>query len=140
MGNLTKSTFTIYFENPFWVGVLEESFDGVLFIGRHVFGAEPTNAELVAFYLNDFASVPRLRVEAASSERNHPANFKRSVREARRDQGRVGVRPSSHDAYRKAFEEEMKSRASDRRTRERLDEEERYLKRVEMKKEARKGH
>ena len=33
--------FTVYFEDPFWVGVYERSQDGKLEAARVVFGAEP---------------------------------------------------------------------------------------------------
>jgi Protein of unknown function (DUF2992) len=32
--------FTVFFEDPFWVGLIEESSNGELRIGRVVFGAE----------------------------------------------------------------------------------------------------
>ncbi|WP_229686568.1 YjdF family protein, partial [Longimycelium tulufanense] len=41
-------SFTVYHDGQFWVGVLELQEDGIR-AARHVFDAEPTNAELLEF-------------------------------------------------------------------------------------------
>ncbi|WP_370968505.1 YjdF family protein [Amycolatopsis sp. cg9] len=41
--------FTLYHDGRFWVGVYEIHEDGLVRAARHVFGAEPNNAELAAF-------------------------------------------------------------------------------------------
>ena len=82
--------FTVYFEGPFWVGVLESEDEGSLVVARHVFGAEPGNAELLDFMLNGFH---RMRRQASAAPRRDiapsgPRNPKRLLREARRDVAR----------------------------------------------------
>ena len=32
------SVFTIFFEDPFWVGILEENYNGINYMGKHIFG------------------------------------------------------------------------------------------------------
>jgi Protein of unknown function (DUF2992) len=46
-----------FFEDPFWVGLIEEGVDGRLRVGRHVFGAEPTNAQIFDFVLYCMGSI-----------------------------------------------------------------------------------
>ena len=41
--------FTLYHDGRFWVGVYEIHEDGLVRAARHLFGAEPNNAELAAF-------------------------------------------------------------------------------------------
>ncbi|MEU4251768.1 YjdF family protein [Amycolatopsis sp. NPDC026612] len=41
--------FTLYHDGQFWVGVYEIHEDGLVRAARHIFGAEPNNAELAAF-------------------------------------------------------------------------------------------
>ncbi|WP_372663922.1 YjdF family protein [Amycolatopsis kentuckyensis] len=41
--------FTLYHDGRFWVGVYEIHEDGLVRAARHIFGAEPNNAELAAF-------------------------------------------------------------------------------------------
>jgi hypothetical protein len=45
-------TMTVFFDQPFWVAVLEtRDDDGTVRAIRHVFGGEPTNPELYEFLL-----------------------------------------------------------------------------------------
>jgi hypothetical protein len=43
-----SGTFTLYYDR-FWIGLVEFRDDDGVRAGRHVFGAEPNNAELLAF-------------------------------------------------------------------------------------------
>lgn len=87
------SSFTVFFEGPFWVGILEEEDSRGYRVTRTVFGAEPGNAELLEFMLNTFhLLLVGLVSEPARPEGpfrpEGPHNPKRIQREARRDQGR----------------------------------------------------
>ena len=44
-----SGVFTLYHDGRFWVGVYEIHEDGLVRAARHIFGAEPNNAELAAF-------------------------------------------------------------------------------------------
>ncbi|AEV83188.1 hypothetical protein ACWT_2168 [Actinoplanes sp. SE50] len=57
------ATFTLYFDNPFWVAVLEIPDAGLVRATRHVFGSEPTDAELYQFLLR-FGGTLLSRAEA----------------------------------------------------------------------------
>jgi Protein of unknown function (DUF2992) len=46
---MRATTFTVYFEDPFWVGVLEIIDELGVRAARHVFGEEPDGQELYAF-------------------------------------------------------------------------------------------
>jgi hypothetical protein len=59
-----SAVFTVFFEDPFWVGLLESEDSSGLCVARVVFGAEPGNAELLDFMLNRFASMPRFSPQA----------------------------------------------------------------------------
>ena len=37
----TACKLTVYFEEPFWIGVFEQICDGKLSVGKVIFGAEP---------------------------------------------------------------------------------------------------
>lgn len=49
-----STTFTVYFDGQFWVGLLEILEDGHVRAARHVFGAEPSGAEVLAFSLHGY--------------------------------------------------------------------------------------
>lgn len=85
-----KSRLTVFFEEPFWVGVFEQETDGVIRAARVVFGAQPTDAEVFEFVLRH---ADRLRygppVEGRLSRET--ANPKKRRREAARE-----TRPARH--------------------------------------------
>ena len=82
-----KSRLTVFFEEPFWVGVFEQETDGVIRAARVVFGAQPTDAEVFEFVRRpqtgsatgrrskaDCQGRPRTRKNAAARRRVRPAS------------------------------------------------------------------
>jgi len=139
-----RAVFSIYFEGPFWVGVLESEDGGELSVARHVFGAEPSTPELLAFMLYRFSDLPRsvatgpseaCAVEASS----RPLNPKRALREARRD----AARPSSTKAQSALAEAHEAAKAGAKAScREARSESEalRFAEREAKRKERHRGH
>jgi hypothetical protein len=83
------AVFTVYFEDPFWVGVLESEDSGRFVVARHVFGSEPSNVELLDFMLYRFAFMPRSWAHADEAQaEKRIRNPKRAAREAMRNIGR----------------------------------------------------
>ena len=131
-----SAQFTLSFDGRFWVGVLElherrrgaDTNDqvGAVRAARHVFGAEPTDAELYDFLLTHggalidrAAACPPVRasrpVDSSSARRPNP---KRAARQAAKEAARV--RPSTAaQAALAAAREETATRASRDRSRRR---------------------
>ena len=121
---MCSTTFTVYFDDPFWVGVLEVcDTDGVR-AARHVFGAEPTGPELHAFALSrDYDRLVRqaLACPPAGAVRAvpRPTNPKRAARAAARQQAGRPLTTAAQEAMQAALEQFKK----DRRIRSRADRE-----------------
>mgnify|MGYP002508799592 FL=1 len=49
--NSASGKLTVFFEEPFWVGVFERVSDGKLSVCKVTFGAEPKDYELYEFIL-----------------------------------------------------------------------------------------
>lgn len=49
---------TVFFENPFWVGIFERIVDGKLSVCKVTFGAEPRDCEVWNFILKYYANLP----------------------------------------------------------------------------------
>ena len=98
-----SGTFTLYFDGQFWIGLVEFRDDDGVRAARHVFGAEPNNAELLAFAAGpDFDRLAR-RAHAASAvpDDQRPAqrvNRKRLARAAAREQRQVGAGTAAQQA------------------------------------------
>ena len=49
-----KCKLTVYFAEPFWVGVFERICDGKLSVAKVTFGAEPKDYDIQEFVLKSF--------------------------------------------------------------------------------------
>ncbi|MDG6105710.1 YjdF family protein, partial [Dactylosporangium aurantiacum] len=110
------ATLTVFFDDPFWVAVLELHDDGRVRATRHVFGAEPTDAELHQFLLRHGTALLARAERAAPVDGAEPAaparNPKRLAREAQR--ARPGT--AAQEALRKELE--LRKQASAARSRQ----------------------
>jgi len=133
------SIFTIFFEDPFWVGILEENYNGINYMGRYIFGAEPSNSELLLFYIYEFEKIKKLKV-SEKNMKTKKMNYKKLLNKSKKIQNKTGVGTKSQNLFQKAFEEKMEIEKKERKAEEILDKEKKYKKKLEKKLEKRKGH
>ncbi|GAA1964026.1 YjdF family protein [Amycolatopsis minnesotensis] len=99
--------FTLFHDGRFWVGVYEIHENGFVRAGRHVFGAEPTNAELALFVagreftaLGDEArTAPAVPAPSRAEART---NARRLAKTAAKTQDDVGVGTAAQRALSEA--------------------------------------
>ncbi|MDD6444767.1 MAG: YjdF family protein [Lachnospiraceae bacterium] len=124
---------TVFFEDPFWVGVFERISDGKLSVCKVTFGAEPKDYEIYAFVLRNHG---RLKfspsVEAEAKKTSH--NPKRIQREIQRQVQNTGIGTKAQQAL-KLQQEQMKT---ERKTESRRRREEEKQLRFEQKQQKRK--
>lgn len=82
-------TVRVFFEEPFWIGVVERVSDGKFSACKVTFGAEPKDYEIRDFFLKNYY---KLRfspaVEAAVKEmRANPKRMQRMVKQQMQDMG-----------------------------------------------------
>ena len=91
---------TILFNGQFWEGVVESNQDGCLKAGRHVFGSEPKDAEVLDF-VNHLASKllegATTSVEVSLVE-DKKVNPKRRSREAAKETAVRGISTKAQEA------------------------------------------
>ncbi len=76
-----SSTLTVYHDGQFWVGLAEHVEDGRYGVARIVFGAEPSDEEILRFVVNKWAKLSFFGHDP--TEASKPAkNPKRRAREA----------------------------------------------------------
>ena len=105
-------TFTIFFEDPFWVGVVERRAEDALQAARHVFGTEPTPPEVLEFVLNRLdrlleRSSVAVEVEATKERAINP---KRAARAAGKALAQRGSSTQSQEALRIQLEQNKQIR------------------------------
>ena len=133
------SVFTVFFEDPFWVGVLEENYNGINYMGKHIFGAEPSNSELLLFYVYEFEKIKKLKI-GETGIKTKKMNFKKSINKSKKTQNKIGVGTKSQNLFKMAFEKTMGIKKKERKIDELLNKEEKYKKKLEKKLEKKKGH
>ncbi|MGL5437311.1 MAG: YjdF family protein [Lachnospiraceae bacterium] len=131
-------TLQVYFEDPFWIGVVERVADGRLSAAKVTFGPEPRDYEVMGFFLKNY---DRLRfspaVETAVKEMHK--NPKRIQREARSQTGTAGIGTKSQQAL-KLQQEEMKTERKVRsREQKEAEAERKFLLKQQKKKEKKRG-
>ena len=75
---------TVFFEDPFWVGVFERSSEGKLSACKVTFGAEPRDYEIYEFVLKNYVHL-RFSPAVATGVRKAGRNPKRLQREVRKE-------------------------------------------------------
>jgi len=133
------SVFTVFFEDPFWVGVLEENYNGINYIGKHIFGAEPSNSELLLFYIYEFENIKKLQI-GETDIKTKKMNFKKSINKSKKTQNKIGVGTKSQNLFKMAHEKTMGIKKKERKIEEIMNNEEKYKKKLEKKLGKKKGH
>ncbi|MFE4974830.1 YjdF family protein [Kitasatospora sp. NPDC056651] len=104
------STFSVFHDDRFWVGVLEVAGPGGVRAARHVFGTEPGNAELLEFVRRDFdglldAALASPEVAVERRARRRPVSPKRLARQAAKEQATRPLSTAAEAALARAHEE-----------------------------------
>ena len=130
---------TVYFQDPFWVGVLEREWDRKLEVCKITFGAEPKDYEVYAFLLAHWRKLefsPPVEAQA----RRTASNPKRMQREAAAQVGGTGIGTKAQQALQLQREQNKQDRREDRRRRDEAERERQFQLRQEKKREKRRGH
>jgi len=114
------ATMTVFFDDPFWVAVLELHDGGRVRAARQVFGAEPSDAELYQYLLRHGTALLMRAERSAAVNDDRPAvvptrNPKRLAREAARAAHVSRPSTAAQEAVRKDIE--LRKQASAKRGR-----------------------
>lgn len=82
---------TVYFDEPFWVGVFERIEDGNLSVAKVTFGAEPKEYEVYEFILKHYNSL-QFSPAVATAVKETIRNPKRVQREQNKQERKVKSR------------------------------------------------
>ena len=91
---MARSTLTVFFENPFWVGVYER-IDGDRYeVCKITFGAEPKDYEVWDFLLKNWSKLkfsPPIKAERVEERKINPKRLQKQIRKATEEKG-VGTK------------------------------------------------
>ena len=100
---------TVYFEEPFWVGIFERIEDGKLSVAKVTFGAEPKDYEVQEYVQKYYFSLkfsPAVDAVAKDIKRNP----KRMQREAKKQMQEIGIGTKSQRALKLQQEQNKQER------------------------------
>mgnify|MGYP000672923867 FL=1 len=97
---------TVYFEEPFWIGVFENITEGELSVCKVTFGAEPKDYEIYDFVLKNYYHL-QFSPAVATDVKEVARNPKRIQPEVRRQVQNTGIDTKSQHAL-KLQQEQLK--------------------------------
>lgn len=100
-----SSKLTVFFENPFWVGVFERRAEGKLQVCKVIFGTEPKDGDIHKFILTKWNEL----VFSDSIVDNHlklkPVNPKRLQRMIKKEITQTGIGTKAQQALKLQYEQ-----------------------------------
>ena len=130
---------TVYFEDPFWVGIVERSGGGQLRVSRVVFGAEPSDADVYQWVLSHWQEL-RFSPAVAHTARTEHSNPKRLQREARKAVQNRGVGTRAQQALQAQREAQKVGRQTAARTHREEEAAPRFARKQQKRREKHRGH
>ena len=85
-----KSSFTILFEDPFWIGLYERVRDGTYEVCKISFGAEPKDYEVYSFLLQNWNKMRftlPIKTEKIEKRKINPKRLQRQISSQLEDRG-----------------------------------------------------
>lgn len=135
----TSGRLTVFFDEPFWVGVFEEMEDGKLSVAKVTFGAEPKDYEISEFILKYYYSL-RFSPAVDTVVKEARKNPKRLQKEAKKQMQNTGIGTKSQQALKLQQEQNKQERKAKSREKK-LQEAERMFELKQQKRiEKHRGH
>ena len=130
---------TVYFEEPFWVGVFERIEDGKLSVAKLTFGAEPKDYE-VQEYIQQYYFSLKFSPAVETVVKDIKRNPKRMQREAKKQTMETGIGTKSQQALKLQQEQNKQVRKERSREKKEAEEQRMFELKQQKKREKHKGH
>ena len=130
---------TVYFEEPFWVGVFERIEAGKLSVAKVTFGAEPKDYEVQEYIQKHYDSL-KFSPVVDTVVKDIKRNPKRMQREAKRQMQKTGIGTKSQQALKlqqEQYKQKRKIRSKEKKEAEKL---RMFELKQQKKREKHKGH
>ena len=130
---------TVYFEEPFWVGVFERIEDGKLFVAKVTFGAEPKDYE-VQEYIQKYYFSLKFSPAVETVVKDIKRNPNRMQREAKKQMQETGIGTKSQQALKLQQEQNNQELKERNRKKKEAEEQRMFELKQQKKREKHKGH
>ena len=130
---------TVFFEEPFWVGVFERVYNGQLSVCKVTFGAEPKDYRVWEFVLKHYYEL-KFSPAVETETRQVADNPKRRQRNAGKQLHNTGIGTKSQQALQMQREEMKTERRQISRDQREADKKRQFELKQQKRKEKHKGH
>ena len=130
---------TVFFEEPFWVGIFECMEEGKLSVAKVTFGAEPKEYEVQEYIQKNYYSL-KFSPAVAAVVKERKRNPKRMQRDAKKQMQETGIGTKSQQALKLQQEQNKQERKLRSRERKEADEQRMFELKQQKKREKHKGH
>ncbi len=131
---------TVFFKEPFWIGVCEREFEGQYEVCKITFGAEPKDYDVYEYMLKNYDKLhfgPSMETNAIAQKR---INHKRLQRKINRQLQNTGVATKAQQALKLQQEQGKLERKTRSRQQREAEKERKFQLRQEKRKEKHRGH
>ena len=133
-----QGKLTVFFEDPFWVGVFERIENGKLSASKVTFGAEPKDYDVWEYVLRNYNQL-RFSPSIDVAVKKVTVNPKRMQREAARQIASSGIRTKSQQALQLQREENKLERKAISREQREAEKQRRFDLKQQKRKEKHRG-
>lgn len=137
---MNQAKLTVFFEDPFWIGIYEREADGQYEVCKITFGSEPKDYEVNSFLLKNwsrFRFSPSMEVPKTVTRQMNPKRIQRNVRKQLQS---AGIGTKAQQALKLQHEEGIQKRKSDSREQKEAQKEYLYELHQTKRKEKHRGH
>lgn len=135
----SESRFTVYFDNPFWVGVYERVSDGKLEVCKITFGTEPKDYEVYDFLLSNWKNLRFSSPQEAAFSLESKITPKRLQRTIKKQLKMQGVGTKSQQALKLQQEEGKLVRKQKKQQKKAAEKQRQFYIRQQKRKEKHRG-
>jgi ribosomal protein L12E/L44/L45/RPP1/RPP2 len=135
-----EGKMTVLYESPFWVGLFERTEQDKYQAARFVFGAEPTEPQLLQFALTSFLSLQFSQPVEAVCTQTREVNFKRRMREVKKQMAAPAGATRAQQAVKQEYEQLTHERESSHREEHEAEQERKFQLRQLKRAEKHRGH
>ena len=134
-----ETKLTVFFDDPFWVGIFERIDDGKLSVCKVTYGAEPKDYEVWEYVLKHYYEL-KYSPAVEAETRQRADNPKRRQREAGKQMELSGAGTKSQQALQMLLEQNKQERKVRSREQRLAEAERQFTLKQQKKREKHKGH
>lgn len=136
---MIKLNLSVLFEEPFWIGICERTFENKLDVCKITFGAEPKIYEIYDFIIKNWYNLsfsPQISSNLTTEKKINPKRMQRTILKQIKN---TSVSTKSQQALKLQQEQSKAERKINRHKKKELEKERQFLIRQQKKKNKHKG-